>query len=259
LRLRKTKKAIAVTSDCNPRFCYLNPRMGGKIAVAESARNLVCSGARPVAITNCLNFGNPYKPEVYWTFYECVMGMGEACRKFETPVTGGNVSFYNEDPERKVYPTPVIGMLGIIDEVEHITTQWFKDEGDLIILLGENKEELDGSEYLKVIYQKILGSPEIDLGLEKGVQDTCLEGIRKGLIKSAHDCSEGGLAVALAECCVTGPRSVGAAVDLKDEIRPDCLLFGESQSRIVDWIDLPVDELKSIYDGSLQEMMEATI
>lgn len=295
LRLRKTKKAMAVTSDCNPRFCYLNPRMGGKIAVAESARNLVCSGARPVAITNCLNFGNPYKPEVYWTFYECVMGMGEACRKFETPVTGGNVSFYNEDPERKVYPTPVIGMLGIIDEVEHITTQWFKDEGDLIILLGENKEELDGSEYLKVIYQKILGSPEIDLDAEKSVQEVCLEAIREGLIKSAHDCSEGGLTVALAECCVTGPRSVGAAVDLKDEIRPDCLLFGESQSRIVvtvskknlnplkkiaeersvklsllgevggtrlkvnGWIDLSVDELKSIYDRSLGKMMEATI
>lgn len=295
LRLRKTKKAIAVTSDCSPRFCYLNPRMGGKIAVAESARNLVCSGARPVAITNCLNFGNPYKPEVYWTFYECVMGMGEACRKFETPVTGGNVSFYNEDPERKVYPTPVIGMLGIIDDVKHITTQWFKDEGDLIILLGENKEELDGSEYLKVIYQKILGSPEIDLDLEKSVQDSCLEGIRKGLIKSAHDCSEGGLSVALTECCVTAPQPIGATVNIKDEIRADCLLFGESQSRILvtiekkdlnllekiaggnsvklhvigevggkrltinDWIHLSVDEIKIIYDRSLEKMMEEAV
>jgi len=295
LRLRKTNKAIAVTSDCNPRFCYLNPRMGGRIAVAEAARNLVCSGARPVAITNCLNFGNPYKPEVFWTFYECVMGMGEACRRFETPVTGGNVSFYNEDPDRKVYPTPVIGMLGIIDDVKHITTQWFKDEGDLIVLLGENKDTLDGSEYLKVIHKKILGSPNIDLDLEKRVQETCLEGIRRGVIKSAHDCSEGGLAVALAECCVTAPKPKGAAVELKDGIRPDSLLFGESQSRILitvrpddldslreisdqksvklavlgevggerlrinEWIDLPVSELRDTYDYSLQKMMEQAL
>ena len=295
LRLRKTKKAIALTSDCNPRFCYLNPRMGGRIAVAEAARNLVCSGAQPVAITNCLNFGNPYKPEVYWTFYECVMGMGDACRKFETPVTGGNVSFYNEDPERKVYPTPVIGMLGIIEDLKHITTQWFKDEGDLILLLGENRENLDGSEYLKVIHGKISGSPEIDLDFEKRVQETCLEGIRKGLIKSAHDCSEGGLSVTLAECCVTSPQRTGASVEIRDEIRPDCLLFGEAQSRILatikkkdlnllkeiaaeksvklkvigevggkrlkinDWIDLSIDQLVSVYDGSLEKMMEEAV
>jgi phosphoribosylformylglycinamidine synthase II len=295
LRLRKTKKAIAVTSDCNPRLCYLNPRMGGKIAVAESARNLVCSGAQPVAITNCLNFGNPYKPEVYWTFYECVMGMGEACRKFETPVTGGNVSFYNEDPERKVYPTPVIGMLGIIDDLRHITTQWFKDKEDLVLLLGENKKSLDGSEYLKVIHNKIVGNPEIDLEVEKRIQNVCLDGIRKGLIKSAHDCAEGGLAIALTECCVTAPQPIGATVNLKDKIRPDCLLFGESQSRILitidkkdlnqlekmakkksvklsllgevggtklkinDWIDVSVDKLKSIYDSSLGKIMEEAV
>ncbi len=295
LRLRKTKKAIALTSDCNPRFCYLNPRMGGRIAVAEAARNLVCSGAQPVAITNCLNFGNPYKPEVYWTFYECVMGMGEACRKFETPVTGGNVSFYNEDPERKVFPTPVIGMLGVIDDLKHITTQWFKDQGDLILLLGENKEDLDGSEYLKVIHKKISGSPKINLDVEKKVQEVGLEGIRKGLVKSAHDCSEGGLAIALAECCITAPEPIGAQVNLKDEIRPDCLLFGESQSRIIvtvhekdlyqlekiadeksvpltllgevggkrlkigNWIDLSIDELKNIYFSSLGKIMEEAV
>lgn len=295
LRLRKTRKAIAVTSDCNPRLCYLNPRMGGRIAVAEAARNVVCSGAQPVAITNCLNFGNPYKPEVYWTFYECVMGMGEACRKFDTPVTGGNVSFYNEDPDRKVYPTPVIGMLGIIDDIKHITTQWFKDEGDLVLLLGKNRESLDGSEYLKVIHGKISGSPEIDLDLEKRVQETCLEAITKGLIKSAHDCSEGGLAVALTECCITAPKPIGATVSLKDKIRPDCLLFGESQSRILvtidkrdlnlleeiaekksvkltvlgevggaklkinDWIDLSIDDLKKTYGSSLEKMMEGAI
>ena len=151
LRLRKTNQAIATTTDCNGRYCYLNPRMGGRIAVAESARNVVCSGAKPLAITNCLNFGNPYDTEVYWTFAECVAGMGEACRALNTPVTGGNVSFYNEDPQRVVYPTPVVGMVGLIEDLKHITTMSFKEEKDLIILLGENKEELGASEYLKVI------------------------------------------------------------------------------------------------------------
>jgi phosphoribosylformylglycinamidine synthase II len=242
IRLRKTNKAIAATTDCNGRYCYLNPRIGGRIAVAEAARNLVCSGAKPLAITNCLNFGNPYDPEVYWTFAECVTGMGEACRTFDTPVTGGNVSFYNEDPQRTVYPTPVVGMVGLIEDVEHITTQWFKDEGDVIVLLGEAKEELGASEYLKVIHNLVKGdTPNLDLEEEKKIQDACLEMIRKGLIKSAHDCSEGGLAVTLAECCISSPNLFGAGIKLvgnpakggEEKIRPDTLLFGESQSRII--------------------------
>ncbi|MCK4385320.1 MAG: phosphoribosylformylglycinamidine synthase subunit PurL [candidate division Zixibacteria bacterium] len=234
LRLRKTNKAIAATCDCNGRYCYLNPRMGGRIAVAEAARNLVCSGAKPLAITNCLNFGNPYDPEVYWTFAECVAGMGEACRTFDTPVTGGNVSFYNEDPERTVYPTPVVGMVGLIEDIRHVTTQCFKDEGDVIILLGETKEELGASEYLKVIHNLVKGTPpNLNLEEEKKIQDACLEMIQKGLIKSAHDCSEGGLAVALAECCISSPDGLGADVKLQANIRLDALLFGESQSRIV--------------------------
>jgi phosphoribosylformylglycinamidine synthase II len=234
IRLRKTNKAIATTTDCNGRYCYLNPRVGGRIAVAEAARNLVCSGAKPLAITNCLNFGDPYDQEVYWTFAECVTGMGEACRIFDTPVTGGNVSFYNEDPQRIVYPTPVVGMVGLIQDIKHATTQWFKDQGDLILLLGETKEELGASEYLKVIHNLVKGdAPDLNLEREKQIQDAVLEMIRRGLIKSAHDCSEGGLAVALAECCISSPDLIGADIKLHVNMRPDALLLGESQSRIV--------------------------
>jgi phosphoribosylformylglycinamidine synthase II len=234
IRLRKTNKAIAATTDCNGRYCYLDPRMGGRIAVAEAARNLICSGAKPLAITNCLNFGNPYDPEVYWTFVECVAGMSESCRTFDTPVTGGNVSFYNEDPQRIVYPTPVVGMVGLIEDMKHVTTQWFKDQGDIIVLLGETKEELGASEYLKVIHNLVKGNaPDLNLEGEKRIQDACLEMIQKGLVKSAHDCSEGGLAVALTECCIFSPNLWGANIKLKDNVRLDALLFGESQSRIV--------------------------
>ncbi len=140
--IKDTNKALAMKTDCNSRYVYLNPKEGAKIAVAEAARNIVCSGGIPLAITNCLNFGNPYKPEVYWQFAEAIKGMGEACRFFDTPVTGGNVSFYNESPEAAVYPTPTIGMVGLIENLEHITTSFFKDEGDLIYLLGEDKEEI---------------------------------------------------------------------------------------------------------------------
>jgi phosphoribosylformylglycinamidine synthase subunit PurL len=294
LRLRKTEKLIALSTDCNPRYCYLNPYLGAVIAVSESARNLVCSGAKPVAITNCLNFGNPYKPEVYWTFAECVRGMGDACRKFDTPVTGGNVSFYNEDPNGAVYPTPVIGMLGVIDNIRYVTTQWFKDEGDVIVLLGKCKEELGGSEYLKVIHNKIQGNPpELDLDYEQKVQQVCLEAIYSNIVKSAHDCSEGGMAVALAECCISSSdRQMGAEIVLNSKIRTDALLFGESQSRIVislnkenlpqlmkiaskyevdcsvigevkgerlrinNWIDLPLRQVREVLDSSLQKIME---
>jgi len=291
-RLRKSKKGLALTTDGNGRYCYLNPKEGGKIAVAEAARNVVCSGAKPMAITNCLNFGNPYKPEMYWTFVECVAGMGEACRVLRTPVTGGNMSFYNEDPKGAIYPTPVIGMLGILEDIKYTTTQWFKDEGDLIVLLGENKDSLDGSEYLKVIHNLVKGSPTIDLEEEKRLQNACLEAIQSGIIKSAHDCSEGGLAVALGECCISSPKSIGATIDLRDKIRVDSLLFGESQSRIVvslseenlsklenickahsvryqiigkvggerlkinDWIDLKVYKMAESFNSSIQKIME---
>ena len=235
IRIRKTKKGLAFSTDCNGRYCYLNPKEGAKIAVAEAARNLVCSGAKPLGVTNCLNFGNPYKPEMFWTFAECVAGMGEACRAFETPITGGNVSFYNEDPQRAVYPTPVIGMVGLIEDVKQVTTQGFKNRGDLIFLVGENTPEVGGSEYLKIIHNKISGQiPQIDLNFELKVQEFCLAAICGGLVVSAHDTSEGGLAVALAECCVASLKNnLGAAIKLKSQMRPDFLLFGESQSRII--------------------------
>lgn len=232
IRIRGTKKAVALTTDCNSRYCYLDPFAGGAISVAEAARNVVCSGAKPLAITDGLNFGNPEKPEVYWQFRNSVLGISEACRALETPVISGNVSFYNETETDAVYPTPIIGMVGLVEDVNHITTQAFKDEGDVIVLLGVNREEMGASEYLKVVHCIERGRvPRIDLELEKKVQQCCLEAIRKGIVKSAHDCSEGGLAVALAECCISG--NTGARVELKEGFRKDALLFGETQSRIL--------------------------
>jgi phosphoribosylformylglycinamidine synthase II len=233
--LKETNKALAMKTDCNSRYVYLNPKEGAKIAVAESARNIVCSGGQPLAITNCLNFGNPYKPEIYWQFKEAIEGMGEACRFFDTPVTGGNVSFYNESPDAAVFPTPTIGMVGLIDDLKHITTSYFKAEGDLIYLIGEDFEELGGSEYLKVIHHKVAGeSPKLDLGREKKLQDAVLTLIKNGLVNSAHDVSEGGIICALAECCIINEeRQIGGKVNLPLKTREDFSLFSESQSRII--------------------------
>ncbi|HMN49817.1 MAG TPA: phosphoribosylformylglycinamidine synthase subunit PurL [Ignavibacteriaceae bacterium] len=233
--VKGTKKALAMKTDCNSRYVYLNPKEGTKIAVAESARNIVCSGGVPLGVTNCLNFGNPYKPEVYWQFAQAIAGMGEACRHFDTPVTGGNVSFYNESPDTAVYPTPTIGMVGLVEDLKHITTSYFKDEGDVIYLLGEDKEELGGSEYAKVIHNKVAGeSPTINLDEEKKLQDTLLNLIRKGLIKSAHDISEGGIVSALAECCIINQeKQIGCEVEIPIKSRKDFSLFSESQSRII--------------------------
>jgi phosphoribosylformylglycinamidine synthase subunit PurL len=234
--LKSGNKGLAVTTDCNSRYVYLNPKRGGMIAVAESARNVACTGAVPVAITNCLNFGNPYKPEVYWQFREVVAGIGEACRVFDTPVAGGNVSFYNEGPTASVFPTPVIGMLGIIEDLGHATGAAFRSEGDAIILLGATKGHIGGTEYLSIIHNIVSGdAPDIDLRYERRVQSACLQAIGQGLVKSAHDCSEGGLAVAIAEACIMeDPRLIGANVDVPETgIRPDSFWFGEDQSRIV--------------------------
>lgn len=234
--LKDTVKALAMKTDCNSRYVHLNPRRGGMIAVAEAARNVVCAGAKPLAITNCLNFGNPYKPEVYWQFKEAVAGIGDACRVLGTPVTGGNVSFYNESPTTAVYPTPVIGMLGLLDDIAHATTANFKDEGDIIVLLGSTKGHIGGSEYLAQIEGLVAGdAPEIDLEKEKRTQLVCLQAIGSGLVKSAHDCAEGGIAVALAECCIVdSEKLIGASVELNGkDLREDFMLFGEDQSRIL--------------------------
>ncbi|MFJ9501034.1 phosphoribosylformylglycinamidine synthase subunit PurL [Brevibacillus centrosporus] len=230
--VRGTRKALAMSTDCNGRYVYLDPKVGGAIAVAESARNVVCSGAEPLAITDCLNFGSPEKPEVFWQFEQACEGMSEACVALDSPVIGGNVSFYNERSGDAIYPTPTVGMVGLITDVDHITTQNFKHEGDAIILLGETFAELGGSEYQKLATGAISGRPpQIDLAKEAAVQKATLAAIRQGLVKSAHDLSEGGLGVALAESCFG--EGFGAKVSLESELRPDVLLFSESQSRIL--------------------------
>jgi phosphoribosylformylglycinamidine synthase len=229
-------KAISVTTDCNSRYCYLDPYNGALGAVAESARNVVCTGAEPVAITNCLNFGNPYDPEVYWQFKESIRGMGDACRAMNTPVTGGNVSFHNESKNFAVYPTPTIGMLGIIEDMKYITSSEFKNEGDIICLLGNNREEVGGSEYMKLNLGKITGAaPILDINEEMNLHKSTLTAIKSGLVKSAHDLSEGGLAIALAEKAIAS-ETLGCKVDLGDTLNVG-KLFGESQSRILITID----------------------
>ncbi len=227
-------KAIAVATDCNSRYVYLNPYVGGMIAVAEAARNVVCSGALPVAITNCLNFGNPYNPEVYWQFREAIRGMGDACRALDTPVTGGNVSFHNESQQHAIFPTPTIGMLGVIDDLKHITPSGFRNEGDQIALLGFEGFELGGSELLSLRTGTVVGdAPALDIEKEALLQRSLLEAIRTGLISSAHDCSEGGLAIALAESAINSTEgALGASVEYHHE-DPIAALFGESQSRVV--------------------------
>jgi phosphoribosylformylglycinamidine synthase subunit PurL len=250
IRVKKTEKAIAVSTDCNGRYVYLNPRRGAQIAVAEAARNIVCSGATPVAVTNCLNFGNPYDPEIYYQFSESVAGMRDACTVFNTPVTGGNVSFYNESPTEQVYPTPVIGMLGILDDLSAVIQSGFRNDGDRIILLGNTRGHLGGTEYLARIHGKIIGdAPDIDLEEEKKLHEFLLNAIAKDLVKSAHDISDGGLAVAIAESCITGNSTpIGARIIINSDSRIDKILFGEDQSRIILSIERDnISELKELH------------
>ena len=234
LRLKNKKFALAMTLDGNSLYTYLDPRTGGKIAVAEACRNLACVGAHPAGVTNCLNFGNPEKPQIMWQFQETIQGIAEACRNFNIPVTGGNVSFYNDTEGVSIYPTPVLGIVGVVRDVSKISSPGFKNKGDAIFLLGKNRDEMGGSEYLKFIWDKEKGSPPgIDLEEEKKVHELCIEAIEKGLILSAHDISEGGLAVCIAESAFLGDELIGCTLHLKDQIRSDSLLFGESQSRII--------------------------
>jgi len=233
------KLGIAVTADCNSLYCYLDPYLGAQLAVAEAARNLSCVGAEPAGVTDCLCFGNPDKPDRYWQFVESVKGIADACRELGIPVVSGNVSFYNESEVSVIHPSPLIGMVGVLEDVSKHATMAFKDEGDIIVLLGVCRDELGGSEYLRWRFGLEVGEPpRLDWRLEKAVQVVCREGIRKGIIKSAHDCSEGGLAVCLAECCIAG--EIGATVNLTvNAIQPPItgryspILFGETASRIV--------------------------
>ncbi|GIP52881.1 MULTISPECIES: phosphoribosylformylglycinamidine synthase subunit PurL [Paenibacillus] len=230
--IRGTRKGLAMTTDCNGRFVYLDPEVGGKIAVSEAARNIVCSGAEPLAITDNLNFGSPEKPEIFWQMERAVDGMAEACRVLDAPVIGGNVSLYNENAKGAIYPTPVVGMVGLVHDTDHITTQGFKAEGDVVFLLGDTKGELGGSEFQAVVHGVTEGRPpQLDLEVEKKLLDAVLGAIQSGLVRSAHDLAEGGLAVALAESCISG--GLGATVELNSSLRPDVALFSESQSRIL--------------------------
>jgi phosphoribosylformylglycinamidine synthase II len=237
--LREANKYIAATTDCNSLYCALDPREGGRIAVAEAARNLACSGARLLAVTDNLNFGNPYKPENFWQLREAVEGVAEACRAFGTPVTGGNVSLYNESPLGAVDPTPTVAMVGLIDDERHITTQWFKKEGDVIILIGNNAEVvprtgLGGSRFSKVCFGEKIGPvPKLDLELEIEVQKAVRHLIGLGLVRSAHDCSDGGLAVAVAECCFNPQQLLGAEIRMADRESSVTTLFNEAQSRVI--------------------------
>ncbi|MDQ0414952.1 phosphoribosylformylglycinamidine synthase subunit PurL [Mesobacillus stamsii] len=231
VRIRGTEKGLAMTTDCNSRYLYLDPETGGKIAVAEAARNIVCSGGEPLAITDCLNFGNPEKPEIFWQFEKAVDGMSEACRTLSTPVIGGNVSLYNETNGTAVYPTPVVGMVGLVENLKHVTTQHFKNAGDLIYLLGDTKDEFGGSELQKLVHGRIFGkAPELDLQVEASYQAQILIAIRKGVVASAHDVAEGGVAVALAES-VIGSKGLGAEVKLEGNVVS--ALFSETQTRFL--------------------------
>jgi phosphoribosylformylglycinamidine synthase len=233
LRIKGTQKGIALTTDGNGRYVYLDPYVGGIIAVAESARNLICCGAEPLAITDCLNLGNPERADNYYQLKECIRGLARACHFLNIPVISGNVSLYNETQGRAIYPTPVVGMVGLIEDIGQRTTPGFKEAGDEVFLLGDSDsdEGIAGSEYLEVIHHLVCGRPKINLEQEKGVHQYCLSLIRGGIIKSAHDCSDGGLAIALAECCLWG--NIGFVGNWEFDGRIDAQLFGEAQSRII--------------------------
>jgi phosphoribosylformylglycinamidine synthase len=234
VRIKETRRALAMTLDGNGRYCAANPREGAKLVVAEAARNVVCVGARPLAITNCLNFASPERPDVMWSFSEVIDGMAEACRAFNTPVVSGNVSFYNETEGRGILPTPVIGMVGLMEDVRRVVQPGFKKSGDVIALLGTTQDDLSISEYAAVVggvsTAEMIAKgkvPELDLERELAVQQACLEAAEAGLLVSAHDCSDGGLAVALAESCFSslGKDAIGADVDLIGSLSTTALLY----------------------------------
>jgi len=252
LRIPNTRKAVALSVDCNSRYCYLDPFEGAQIAVAECSRNIACSGATPIGLTNCLNFGNPEKPEIMWQFEQSVLGIATACKFFDIPVVSGNVSLYNETKGNAIFPTPTVAVVGLLENLEDHCTQWFKNTGDLIGLLGLTLEEISGSEYLHLAFDLCQGKPpQLDKKLEKSVQELCLELIREKLIHSAHDCSDGGLGVTAVESCITGPNNaLGATLNLESTLRKDALLFGESQSRIL--VSFAEEERESI-EGMARE------
>ncbi|HSD09422.1 MAG TPA: phosphoribosylformylglycinamidine synthase subunit PurL [Candidatus Binatia bacterium] len=292
LRIKGSRKGLAVTVDCNSRYCLLDPYVGAVIALCEAARNLVVSGARPLGLSDCLNFGNPEKPEVMWQFQQSIAGIRDACLALGVPVVSGNVSFYNDTEGRSIPPTPTIAMVGLLDDVTRCLAQGFRRAGDLILLIGRTREELGGSEYLAAVHGIMRGAPPwIDLGFEKRMQAFVRAAAEDGLLRSAHDVAEGGLGVALAECCLSSADRLGARIDLEQGMRADVQLFGESQSRVIvsvdrqswprlrdraqregipveavgevlgdrieigDWIDLSIAELAAVWEGALERAL----
>jgi phosphoribosylformylglycinamidine synthase len=233
IRVKGTSRALAMSVDGNGRYCYLDPHRGAMLAVAEAARNVACAGGQPIGATNCLNFGNPERPEIMWQFAESVKGIGEACRALDVPITGGNVSLYNETDGKAIYPTPVIGVVGVIDDAARALTRLFRRPDDAVVLLGETHAELGGSEFLKAVHGMVSGEPpRLDLDRERALIDLLVQASGDGLLRSAHDCSDGGVAVTLAECTF-GEDAVGCDVDLGDAGGTDATLFSESASRAV--------------------------
>jgi phosphoribosylformylglycinamidine synthase len=237
VRVKGTRKALAISVDCNGRMVHLDPHGGARLAVAEACRNVACSGAVPIGATNCLNFGNPEKPEVMGQLVQAIAGMGDACRAFGVPITGGNVSLYNETDGRPIYPTPTIGVVGLIEDAAHVLRQWFREEGDLVYVLGRTGDDLGGSELLNTVHGKVAGRPpRLDDDAERRLHALLAEGAARGILRSAHDCSDGGLAVTLAECCFPGGApGAGGVLELPatGASRPDTLLFAETPSRAV--------------------------
>jgi len=237
VRVKGTSRALALSTDCNGRFVYLDPYRGAQLAVAEASRNVACAGGQPIGATNCLNFANPQRPEIMWQFARAVEGMGDACRALGIPITGGNVSLYNETDGKGVLPTPVLGVVGLVENADRVVRRAFRSAGDVVMLLGENRDELGGSEYLKTMHGLIRGeAPSLDLTREAALQRILVEGAADGIIRSAHDCAEGGFAVTIAECCFDS--SLGVEVDVKsvgalEAWRHAATLFGESASRAV--------------------------
>ena len=257
VRIDGTTRALALSVDCNSRYCRLDPYLGAVLAVVEAARNVVAVGARPLAVSDCLNYGNPERPEVMWEFQQGIHGIRDACLALGTPVVSGNVSFYNETEGHNIPPTPTIAMVGLLDDVEAHLTPWWRAEGDVIVLLGRTREELGASEYLAVIHGLVRGAPPwIDLEAEKRLHRLCLAAAHERLLRSAHDVAEGGLAVALAECSFGGP-GLGARVAIERGIRADALLFGESQSRML--VSLKRRHLGQVRDLARREDVPFTV
>jgi phosphoribosylformylglycinamidine synthase len=264
VRIKGTSRALAMSVDGNGRYSYLDPRHGAMLAVAEAARNVACTGARPLGATNCLNFGNPERPAIMWQFAQAVEGIGAACRALGVPITGGNVSLYNETDGKAIYPTPVIGVVGLLEHADRVVSSRFKESGDVVVLLGEGRSELGGSEYLKVVYDLVQGvPPALDLERERALQALVVALADEQLIRSANDCSDGGLAVTLAECCFdTAGIGAEASIDGVDltgdrHVNEAAALFGESASRIV--VSLSEDAVTRVLERAAAAAVPARV